>query len=96
MGDLLCKLFNFVLGIFNRLVDVVATVITTIGNATVEVLSDLAVGVGEGIGAIFGSNPLLFGALALGGLWLLFGDSSNEKPAREARTRNKWNGESYA
>jgi len=78
MNKLLCKMFNFVLGIFTKLVDVVATVITTLGNATVDVLTDLASGVGEGIGKIFGSNPLLFFGLLAGGAYLLFGGAGEK------------------
>lgn len=68
MGKILCKIFRFLADVFSKLVDFVVTTIKTIGNAVVDILSDLFQAAGNAIGDIFKSNPLFW----LGGGLLLW------------------------
>lgn len=77
--NFVCKIFRFVLDLFGNVVDFVAGAVTVIGTAIVDVLSDLIVAASEGIGSIFGSNPLLWGALLIGAAYFLLGGSDDDK-----------------
>lgn len=80
MGKILCKIFRFLADVFDKVVEFVASAIKTIGNAVVDVLSELVTVAGDAIGSIFSSNPLL---LVGGGLllWFLLGRKNDEEGA---------------
>lgn len=77
--NFICKIFRFVLDLFGNIVDFVAEAVMVIGTATVDVLTDLIVATSEGIGSIFGSNPLLWGVLLIGGAYFLLGGSNDDE-----------------
>lgn len=79
MSSLLCKVFRFVLQIFSMIVSFVAEAITTLGDAVIDVLDDLLDSVGDTLGGIFGGSPVLWGVLAIGVAYILFGGSSEDK-----------------
>lgn len=79
MNRLLCKIFNFVLNLFSKVVGVVAEALKTVGSAAVDVLSDLASSVA---GSVL-SNPLGIALLGLGA-WFLF-SQYKEKDERDIR-----------
>lgn len=70
--DLICKLFKFVLKIFKQIVKFVAEVIKILGEATVEVLTDLAEGIGSGISSLLGGPGILTLLLVGGLLWFAY------------------------
>lgn len=72
---LLCKLFKFLLNVFTRIVEVVASAIKVVGTAVVDVLSDL---VESASNALFGSGSWLTLAFVGVGLYLLLGRDSRE------------------
>lgn len=77
MGKILCKIFRFLADVFSKLVEFVATTIKTIGNAVVDVLSELFQAAGSALGDIFKSSPLFW----LGGgllLWYLMSGKEDE------------------
>lgn len=79
MGGFLCKIFRFVLNIFEQVVTVVASAVKTIGTAAVDVLSDLAHAVGDAASGLF-SGSGIFGLLVVGGvLWMLLGPKGEDK-----------------
>lgn len=61
------------------IVSFVAEAITTLGDAVVDVLDDLLDSVGDAVGGIFGGSPILWGGLAVGVAYLLFGGRSEDK-----------------
>lgn len=65
--DLICKIFGFVLALFTKVVSAVAQGITILGDATVDVLTDLITSVGEGVASTLGGSDLL-GWLLVGGV----------------------------
>lgn len=65
--DLLCKIFGFILNLFTKVVSVVAQALTILGDATVDVLTDLVTSVGEGVASSLGGSGLL-GWLLIGGV----------------------------
>lgn len=74
MGDLLCKLWNFVLEIFGQVVDFVASALTIVGTAVVDVLGELLQSAGGALSELFSASPVFtLGLLALGAWWLLGG-----------------------
>lgn len=81
MGSLLCKIFRFVLNIFEQVINVVATAVKTIGTAAVDVLSDLAYAVGDAASGLFGGNGFLSLLLIGGALWFFMG-------SRDEKTKN--------
>lgn len=82
MGGLLCKIFRFVLNIFERVVNVVASAVKTIGTAAVDVLSELVSAVGNAAAGLFSGSGLL-GLLVVGGaLWMLMGSRDKDKEER--------------
>lgn len=75
MRNILCKLFRFLLDTFKQIVQVVAEAVTTLGNAVVDVLSELLESAGNAVGSIFGGKGVLGLALILGiGYFVLTGD----------------------
>lgn len=81
MGDLLCKLWNFVLEIFGQVVDFVASALTTVGTAIVDVLGELLQSAGGALSDLFSASPVFtLGLLALGAWWLLGG--KDDEPAQ--------------
>lgn len=83
--NFLCKIFRFVLDLLGNVVSFVAEAVTIIGEAVVDVLTDLIVAASEGIGSIFASNPLLWGILLAGGLYFLLGDDEDNKDGLQTR-----------
>lgn len=84
MGDLLCKLWNFVLEIFGQVVDFVSSALTTVGTAIVDVLGELLQSAGGALSDLFSASPVFtLGLLALGAWWLLGGkdDESAQSPS---------------
>lgn len=80
MGDLLCKLWNFILEIFGQVVDFVASALTTVGTAIVDVLGELLQSAGGALSDLFSASPVFtLGLLALGAWWL-FGGKDDESP----------------
>lgn len=84
MGGLLCKIFRFVLNIFEQVVSVVASAVKTIGTAAVDVLSELAHAVGDAAAGLFSGNGLLGLLLAGGVLWMLMGSKDEDNGGRGA------------
>lgn len=81
MRKFLCKVFRFLLDLVGQVVDLVANTLIKVGTAAVEVLSEVAGAVG---GAIT-RNPLVMGALIVGGFFLLRplimgGEDDDESP----------------
>lgn len=76
--NILCKIFRFILNIFEQVLDVIVSALVMLGTAIVDVLGDLAAEVGGALGLSGGS--VLW--LALGGfaLWFLLKDDKEEKP----------------
>lgn len=76
--NILCKIFQFVLNIFEQVLNVVVTALAMLGTAVVDVLSNLAGAVGDALGLSGGS--VLW--LALGGLalWFFLKDDEKEAP----------------
>lgn len=66
--NILCKIFNFILNIFEQVLNVVVTALVMLGDAAIDVLTGVANAVGDALGISGGS--LLW--LALGGLGLYF------------------------
>lgn len=66
--NILCKIFNFILNIFEQVLSVVVAALTMLGEAVVDVLTDVADAVGGALGLSGGS--VLW--LALGGIALYF------------------------
>lgn len=79
MNDLLCKIWNVILGLFTKVVEFTAEAIKVVGGATVDVLSELLTSAGSAIGDIFGSNPLLWTIAAGGLLFFLARDKDKDK-----------------
>lgn len=78
--DLLCKIFGFILNLFTKVVSVVAQALTILGDATVDVLTDLVTSVGEGIASTLGGSGLL-GWLLVGGVaYFLLTKKEDPKP----------------
>lgn len=67
MRKFLCKVFRFLLDLVGQVVDLVANTLIKVGTAAVEVLSEVAGAVGSAIT----KNPLVMGALLVGGFFLL-------------------------
>lgn len=90
MGGFLCKIFRFVLNIFEQVVTVVASAVKTIGTAAVDVLSDLANAVGDAASGLF-SGSGIFGLLVIGGtLWMLLSTKDEDKQESNVnRTTNR-------
>lgn len=82
MGRILCKIFRFILNIFEQVVRVVASAIKTIGMATVDVLSDLAHAVGDAAAGLFSGSGLLGLLIAGGALWMLMGFEDEDSKER--------------
>lgn len=80
MRKFLCKIFRFLLDLVGQVVDLVANTLIKVGTAAVEVLSEVAGAVGSAIT----KNPLVMGALLVGGFFLLrpmlMGDDEEKKP----------------
>lgn len=75
--SILCKILNWILKIFGQVVDFVASAVSTIGTAFVDVLSTLANAVGDAIfGGGTGSLVLLLGLGAAA--WFVFGGSDDD------------------
>lgn len=75
MTKLLCKLFRFLLGTFEQVVNVVASAIKTVGNVAVDVLSDLwETTLGSG-----GPGIIMLGLIGVGLYLLLTGLSDDEE-----------------
>jgi hypothetical protein len=85
MGDLLCKLWNFVLEIFGQVVDFVAQALTTVGTAIVDVLGELLTSAGSALSDIFSANPIFTIGLVGLGLWWLLGAGDDDEPVRQSR-----------
>lgn len=78
--DLICKIFGFILNLFTKVVNVVAQALTILGEATVDVLSDLVTSVGEGVASTLGGSGLL-GWLLIGGVaYFLLTKKDDSKP----------------
>lgn len=90
--NFLCKIFRFVLDLLGNVVSFVAEAIMIIGEAIVDVLTDLIVAASEGLGAIFASNPLLWGLVLAGGLYIFLGNSDDDKNEFQAREPRLVNG----
>lgn len=82
MRKFLCKVFRFLLDLVGQVVDLVANTLIKVGTAAVEILSEVA-------GAVSGAlvkNPLVMGALLIGGFLflkpILFGD--DEEPSERS------------
>lgn len=75
MSSILCKIFRFLLNVFGQIVTTVASAITILGDAAVDVLSELLESAGDAVGGIFGGSGFL-GLLVLGavGYFVLTGD----------------------
>lgn len=75
MSKILCKIFRFLLNVFGQIVATVASAITILGDASVDVLSELLESAGDAVGGIF-SGPGFLGLLVLGvvGYFVLTGD----------------------
>lgn len=84
--SILCKIFNWILNIFGQVVDFVASAVSTIGVALVDVLSTLANAVGDALfGGGTGSLVLLLGLGAA--MWFVFGgDDDDDSSVRQARS----------
>lgn len=69
MPSFICKIFNLVLRLLTNVVDFVASVVTTIGSAVVDVLGDLVETTAD---ALFGGSKTLvwLGVGALAFWWL--------------------------
>lgn len=78
MGDILCKIWRFLANILNKVVDFVAGALTTIGVASIDVLSDLLESAGSAVGDIFSANPVVWLGLGAVGLYWLFGTDKDE------------------
>lgn len=78
MSGILCKIFRFILNVFNQIVTVVASAIKILGEAVVDVLSDLIQNVGDAAGKLFNKSGLL-GLAVVGvlGYFILFGDDED-------------------
>lgn len=76
--NILCKIFQFVLNIFEQALNVVVSALVMLGTAIVDVLGNLAGAVGDALG-ISGGSVLW---LALGGLalWFFMKDDEKETP----------------
>ena len=82
MSDFLCKIWRGLLQIFTKIVEFVAEAVKVIGNAVVDVLSDLLQAAGSAIGDVFAANPLLW--MVVGGVglfWLFGGGKKEDKPS---------------
>lgn len=88
---ILCKIFNFVLNIFTMVVDFAAKVITTLGNAAVDVLSELVSSVAGGISSIFSMNPIFWIAILGGVGWLLLSNNDEDDTSVKASYLRKVN-----
>lgn len=79
--NFICKIFRFILDLFGNVVSFVADAISIIGEAVVDVLTDLIVAASESLGSIFSSNPILWGAILIGGLYIFFTADDEDKPS---------------
>lgn len=80
MSTIMCKIFRFILNVFSQIVTVVAEAISILGEAVVDVLSELIQNVGDAAGKLFSGSSLL-GLLVVGtvGYFLLSGDDEDEQ-----------------
>lgn len=65
---------------FTKVIEFVAEAVKVVGNAVVDVLSDLFQAAGSAIGDIFSANPLLW--MVVGGVglfWLFGGDDKKDE-----------------
>lgn len=79
MSNILCKIFRFFLDIFEKVVEVVASAIKTIGTAVVDVLGTLLQAAGSALSELFSGSGVL--GLVAGGLllwWLMKEDDKEE------------------
>jgi len=69
LGDLLCKIWQFFLGIVNAVVEGVVGVILTVAKAAIRLLSEVVQVVGDGLSKLL-SGPGGWILLAVGGFFL--------------------------
>lgn len=78
MSGILCKIFRFILNVFSQIVTVVASAIKILGEAVVDVLSDLIQNVGDAAGKLFNGSGLLgLAVVGILGYFILSGDDED-------------------
>lgn len=81
-----CKLFNIILGIWNRAVEAVGFALKTVGTVLVDTVGGVVGEVGEVVGSLLGiDTPLVFWLLIGGGAWFLL--SKNKDDSKEVVVR---------
>lgn len=82
MTKLWCNLYNFILNIFNNVVEAVAFALSTIGRAVVDVLGDVVEAVGEVIDNVIGGGfPSIIAFVGLGVLaYFLLTKEKDDRP----------------
>lgn len=75
--NILCKVFQFFLNIFEQVLNVVVSALTMLGTAVVDVLSGIASAVGSALGLSGGT--LLWLALGFGAWYFLSSDEEEVK-----------------
>lgn len=89
MSGILCKIFRFILNVFTQIVTVVAEAVKILGDAVVDVLSELIQSVGDAADKLFSGSGIL-GLLVVGslGYFLLTSDDDDERKGSEQGERN--------
>lgn len=75
----ICKLFNFILAIFDAILTVVVSALTSLIGAAFTVLEAVL----DGATGLL-SSPIMWIALGLGAWWLLGGDDDEKSSVRQA------------
>lgn len=86
MRSAICKIFSFILDLFNLVIDAVAIALNTVGTVAVELLSAVAESVGEALG-INGSTVLWLGLGAVA-IYFLFSSKDNGSQSELTRSRS--------
>lgn len=86
MGGVLCKIFRFILNVFTQVVTVVAEAIKVLGNAAVDVLSDLFQAAGDALSGLLGGNGILSLLLVGGLVWFFVGRDDDEDDKKGKQT----------
>lgn len=77
MGNAWCKLWNFFLSAFTDVVDGVGYALAKAGEIAGDVLTNVAAGVGNAVGSIFGGGNLLVWVVLGVGAYFFLKDDNN-------------------